>query len=196
MGAYIPPADTTGVDDLRAAWASCSANCKPLLLGDLNFDLRNPRSKRKEMIVDFVNDINVADMSCKFWQWMGCRQGPGARWTWRQWRGGRWYHSQPDYCLAWEGDVKLLQNIAFQQPRVLDSDHRAVVLSVLRGHKDWVKKFRRQCQTFPLTLPPWEDQDKLTRDFGDLKDTCNKEVRARRKYADWISPGTWHLINH
>ena len=23
MGAYIPPADTTGVDDLRAAWASC-----------------------------------------------------------------------------------------------------------------------------------------------------------------------------
>ena len=23
MGAYIPPADTTGVDDLRSAWAKC-----------------------------------------------------------------------------------------------------------------------------------------------------------------------------
>ncbi len=38
IGAYIPPADTTGVDDLRAAWAKCPPNCKPLLLGDLNFD--------------------------------------------------------------------------------------------------------------------------------------------------------------
>jgi len=39
MGAYIPPADTAGVDDLRTAWAARPANCKPLLLGDLNIDL-------------------------------------------------------------------------------------------------------------------------------------------------------------
>jgi hypothetical protein len=40
MGAYIPPADRTGVDDLRATWAKCPANCKPLLLGDLNIDFK------------------------------------------------------------------------------------------------------------------------------------------------------------
>jgi hypothetical protein len=38
IGACIPPADTMGVDDLRAAWATCPSMCKPLLLGDLNID--------------------------------------------------------------------------------------------------------------------------------------------------------------
>jgi hypothetical protein len=42
IGAYIPPADTTGVDDLRAAWATCPSTCKPLLLGDLNIDFGSP----------------------------------------------------------------------------------------------------------------------------------------------------------
>ena len=42
IGAYIPPADTMGVDDLRAAWAKRPPNCKPLLLGDLNLDFRAP----------------------------------------------------------------------------------------------------------------------------------------------------------
>jgi hypothetical protein len=32
MGAYIPPGDMTGVDDLRTAWAARPTNCKPLLL--------------------------------------------------------------------------------------------------------------------------------------------------------------------
>jgi hypothetical protein len=40
MDAYIPTADMTEVDDLCAAWAKCPANCKLLLLGDLNIDLR------------------------------------------------------------------------------------------------------------------------------------------------------------
>ncbi len=42
MDAYIPPADTTGVDELHAAWAKCPANCKPLLLGDLTINFRAP----------------------------------------------------------------------------------------------------------------------------------------------------------
>jgi hypothetical protein len=45
MGAYIPPADTMGVDDLRNAWAKCPTNCKPLLLGDLNIKLGSLHSK-------------------------------------------------------------------------------------------------------------------------------------------------------
>ena len=42
MGAYIPPADTTGVDDLCSAWDKCPANGHPLLLGDLNINFRSP----------------------------------------------------------------------------------------------------------------------------------------------------------
>ncbi len=66
MGAHIPPADMTGVDDLRAAWASCPENCKPMLLGDLNINLREPRSEREEIIADFLDDVNVLDVSQKF----------------------------------------------------------------------------------------------------------------------------------
>ncbi len=47
LGAYIPPADTTEVDDLRAAWASCPMSCKLLLLGGLNFVLRNHAPSRR-----------------------------------------------------------------------------------------------------------------------------------------------------
>ena len=53
MGAYIPPADTTGVDDLRTAWAARPTNCKPLLLGDFNINFQNPQTEQEEIIADF-----------------------------------------------------------------------------------------------------------------------------------------------
>ena len=78
MGAYIPPADTTGVDDLRSAWDKCPANCHPLLLGDLNINFGSPRSEREEIIVDLLDEIGLADMSRKFQQrWRNGWQGGG-----------------------------------------------------------------------------------------------------------------------
>ena len=68
MGAYIPPADTMGVDDLRAAWDKCTANCHPLLLRDLNINFGSPRSQREEIIVDLIDKIGLADISQKFLQ--------------------------------------------------------------------------------------------------------------------------------
>ncbi len=38
MGIYILPADTTGVEDLRAAWEACPDGCIPIVLGDLNIN--------------------------------------------------------------------------------------------------------------------------------------------------------------
>ncbi len=69
MGACIPPADTTGLDDLRHAWAKCPTNCKLLLLGDLNVNFGSPRSEREEIIAYLLDKINLADMSQKFRQW-------------------------------------------------------------------------------------------------------------------------------
>ncbi len=120
MGAYIPLADTMGVDDLCSAWAKCPVNCKPLLLGDLNIDFRAPQTNWDEIIVDLLDKINFVDRSQKFVQQQGQQQGRGARWTWRQQKGvqggGQWHQSQPDYYMARDADAKLIQNVAFQQP--------------------------------------------------------------------------------
>ncbi len=47
MGTYIPPNDTTGVDALCVAWASCPTNCVPLVLGDLNLSTPRMRGRNK-----------------------------------------------------------------------------------------------------------------------------------------------------
>jgi hypothetical protein len=86
VGAYIPLADMTGVDDLHAAWATCPSTCKPLLLGDLNIDVGFLRTSREEAIADLLDDINLIDMSQKYVQRRGRRQGKGVRWTWRDTR--------------------------------------------------------------------------------------------------------------
>jgi len=71
IGAYIPPTDTTGVDDLCTAWAARPANCTPLLLGDFNIDFRNPQTEQEEIIVDFLDKINVVDTLRRFIQRKG-----------------------------------------------------------------------------------------------------------------------------
>ena len=71
MGVYISIADTSGVDDLRVAWAARPTNCKPLLLGDLNIDLGTPRTKREEIIADFLDKINVTNTTRKYIQRKG-----------------------------------------------------------------------------------------------------------------------------
>ena len=76
--------------------------------------------------------------------------------------GGRWYHSQPDYCLARERDVGQFWNVAFRRPRIHDLDHRAILVSISRGRTGRLKKYQRQCQKFPLTLLPVEEQDEVT----------------------------------
>ncbi len=68
IGAYIPPADTTGVDDLHAAWATCPLTCKPLLLGDLNINFGSLQTSREEAIADLLDDIHLVDMSQKYVQ--------------------------------------------------------------------------------------------------------------------------------
>jgi hypothetical protein len=68
MGAYIPPTDMTGMDDLRAAWTKCQANCKPLLPGDLNTYFKAPRIKQEEIIADLLEEMTSVDRLQKFVQ--------------------------------------------------------------------------------------------------------------------------------
>jgi hypothetical protein len=195
MGAYIPPADMTGVDDLRDAGSKCPANCTPLLLGDLNINFGSPRSEREEIIVDLIKEINLANISQKFCQRWNGRQG-GGRWTWQQRRGEQWHQSQPDYCMAWDGDAKLFQNVAIRRPRIHDSDHRAIVAMIRKGRPGQLKLHRRPRQRFPLQLPPVEEQDQQMRLFGELRKTCEEDAPTRQKQNDWILEESWRLIAH
>ena len=49
---------------------------------------------------------------------------------------------------------------------------------------------------FPLTLPSEEEQDELTRAFGELPKTCVEREQKKRKHGDWILPAMWQLIEH
>jgi hypothetical protein len=196
IGAYIPPADTTGVDDLCAAWAKCPPNCKPLLLGDLNFDFRAPQTEREEIITNFIDEINLVNVSRKYVQRRGPQQGRGARWIWRQRRGGHWHQSQPDYCMARESDVRHFCNVAFWQPRIHESDHWAVVAIIRKGKVGKLKRYRKSRQTFPLQLPPAAEQDAQTHLFRELRATCKDDAPTRCKCSDWISEESWRIIAH
>jgi hypothetical protein len=165
----------TGVDDLRDAWHRCNTNCKPLLLGDFNINFGSPHSKQEEIIVDLIEEIGLADISRKFHQRWNGRQG-GGQWTWRQWRGGQWHQSLPDYCMARDGDAKLLRNVVIQRPRIHDSDHRAIVTSIRRGQPGQLKLYRQCRQGFPLQLLLVEEQDEQSHLFGELRKTCKEKA--------------------
>jgi hypothetical protein len=176
MGIYIPPNNTTGVDALRTAWAACPADCTPLVMGDLNINFEHPRDVREEDIADLLDEINLVDSSCKFLlRW--CKlQSAKKRWTWWRRRMGRWHHSQPDYILAREGDIRYFWKVAFWSPRVHDSDHQAVVSRQLTTYC-----CKRQRLPLRLTTGP---HDELTQQFETLKLQCKKADPKKRQGND------------
>jgi hypothetical protein len=115
MGVYIPPTDTMGVEDLRAAWEACPAGCTPPYLGDLNINFSNPRDKWEELIIDLLDDINIVDVMRRFVP-QPRKQSTRAQWTWWYKREGRLHYLQPDYILAREGDLRQLKGVGFQWP--------------------------------------------------------------------------------
>ena len=161
-----------------------------------NIDFQTPRTEREEIISDFLDKINVVNTSRKYIQRKGRRQGPRAQWTWRQRRGGRWYHSQPDYIMAREADTKAFWSVGFQQPRFYDSDHRAVVANIPRGRMGRLKNYWRSRQKFPLQLAPLGEQDGVTQIFGRLREECEEKDPTKRPWNNWISKETWRLIAH
>ena len=66
MGVYIPPTDTMGVEDLRAAWEACLDSCMPLVLGDLNINVDKPWDEWDEVILDLIDDIDLVNASRRY----------------------------------------------------------------------------------------------------------------------------------
>jgi hypothetical protein len=60
-----------GVDDPCATWAKCLANCKLLLLGDLDINLGAPKTKQEEIIADLLDKMNFVNKLRKIFQQQG-----------------------------------------------------------------------------------------------------------------------------
>jgi hypothetical protein len=98
--------------------------------------------------------------------------------------------------MAWGEDAKLFCNVAFWQPRFHISNHWAVVASIVRGRQGRMKLYRRSRQRFPLHLPPVEEQDQLTRLFGELQNTSKENATQQQIKYNWILEESWWLIAH
>jgi hypothetical protein len=120
MGAYIPPADTMGVEDLWAAWEACPDDCMPLVLGDLNINFSDPRDKRDEVIRDLIDNADLVNASRRYTPRRPRRQSTRAWWTWRQKREGKMHYLQPDYIMVRKRDRRQFRNVGFRWPRYHD----------------------------------------------------------------------------
>lgn len=124
VGCYIPPNDLEALACVDKAWRECPTGAHPILVGDLNVNLRAPRTEREEMIAEQVDAMDLVDMSRHFRQRSGKRLR--GRWTWRMRREGRWISSQCDYFLGRETDRRRFRRVSVRMPRY-HSDHRALV---------------------------------------------------------------------
>ena len=143
MGIYIPPTDTMGVEDLRAACKACPESCIPLILGDLNINFNKPRDKQEEVIHDLLADINLVDRLQQFAPRRPYKQSTRARWTWQHKREGRTHYLHPDYIFACKKDVKRFRNVGFRWPGYHNLDHRAVIGTIHTGRRR-LKEYQRK----------------------------------------------------
>ncbi len=68
MGCYIPPNDLEVLACVNKAWRECPAGTHPILVGDLNVNLRAPRTEREETTAEQVDAMDLVDMSRHFRQ--------------------------------------------------------------------------------------------------------------------------------
>jgi hypothetical protein len=122
VGAYIPPSDLgTTLTHIRQAWSECPQGCEPLLLGDLNANLINPRDEREDGIAEQVDAMDLVDMGRHFCQRR--RRRCRGRWTWRMRRGGKMTSSQCDYLMVRASARRRFRRVRLVDPRYHNSDH-------------------------------------------------------------------------
>jgi hypothetical protein len=104
VGCYIPPSDLETLTYIIKAWSTCPTGAHPILAGDLNINLRAPRTEQEETIAEQMDSMNLFNMSRHFCQCSGKRLR--GRWMWRMRREKKWISS--GMVHAWVGQ-KLLK---------------------------------------------------------------------------------------
>ncbi len=66
VGCYIPPSNLETLACIDKAWRECPKGAHPILVGDLNINLRALRTVREETIAEQVDAMDLVDMSRHF----------------------------------------------------------------------------------------------------------------------------------
>jgi hypothetical protein len=143
VGCYIPPLDLTTLTFVKKAWSECPHGTHPILVSNLNINLRTPRTEHEETIAEQVEIMGLVNMSRHFCHRSGKRLR--GRWTWRMRRGGRWISSQCDYFLGRETDRRRFRRVSVQMPRYY-SNHCALVAVIYAEGGGELKRYQRQTQ--------------------------------------------------
>ena len=186
LGVYVPPSEDDGetLHFVNEAVQYRGTNDPYILLGDLNVDLDRPKDFRGDEILSQVILMALEDVGDHY-------AHPRGRWTWSQYRTGRYIRSKTCYILAQElADFK---RWAIKIPRI-DTDHRAIIAEMHLDRFYMHRRYtccRRHLPDFPFQRPLSENDDR----FQHLKE--EKELPDPRKQRDrsWISKRTWTLID-
>jgi len=192
VGAYVPPSDDDGtaLEFVNQAMDGLPRGCQPLLLGDLNADLSNPRDGRAQAVAADMASHALEDLLLHFRQRRGFRHGA----TWRQRRNDELVSSRCDYILG--RDRRILANVSVRNPRLFASDHLLVLGELRSESQQRHSSYLRGRKRFPLRLPKWGPLTQADARFQTLLDAIPVPTRAeRRARREWISQSTWKLVD-
>ena len=191
VGAYVPPSDLDTVEYITQAFEAMPRAISPILLGDLNVDLANPRDGRGQEIAAELASLGLEDLLLHFRQRRRFRHGK----TFWQCRDGRMVRSRCDYILG--TDRRMFKNVSIRDPRLYTSDHymvhgRLLLSSNRRQHL----AYQRARKRFPLQPPKGGPMTRADALFQALKLNITPPTRAeRRARRAWISATTWNLVD-
>ena len=193
VGCYIPPNNLSTLTTIIQAWNKCPSGHTPILLGNLNVNLRAPGDNRDDQIAEAVEDVmGLCDLSTHFLQQSrGLTRG---RWTWRMRRGRRWITSQCDYFLGRRADHRKVCGIRLQTLYHHNSDHCAIITKICVGSSTKMAAYRKRMAKFPIKLPLCP-QTKLCSLFEKLRlDVVAPPIQTQPRNS-WISAPTWAQID-
>ena len=193
IGVYIPPEDETTIGHLEKAIERFNQGQTPIILGDLNVNLRYPWGPRGQRIADLLATAGVSSMLHHFRQ----RESYRDHATWRQFSAtgkdiiNRGWN---DYILAPER--RRMQCVVLRDPAHFSTDHLMVMGKLTSKTFRANRRYLRRRTRFPLQAPqvgptsPFPD-----RQFQKLKEASEQARGETRSRPHWISEATWALVD-
>ena len=185
LGVYIPPSEDNG-ETLTYLEEAVRSRCDHpiILLGDLNINLPRPDDDRSEDISTAMALLGLSDLSNSF-------PKPKGRWTWSQFRDGRYIHSVTDYILSDMPDA--FSRWAVKCPRGYSSDHRALIAELDLARATSHRRYLRSRRRLPVRLQqPLSLEDTV---FVELRNQRHSSLPKNPRDNSWISDPTWQLID-
>ena len=187
LGVYIPPSEFASGDGDTLRWieqATANVVDPLILMGDLNCNPVSPSNSYGDDISTALSLLGLTDVADHFTH-------PRGRWTWSQWRSGRYIRSTTDFVYA---QLPLdFSRWVIKIPRY-NSDHRAIVteLGLSRFARSAHRRYLAQRKYPVRSIRPLRRIDQL---FENLCGFIPLPPRQPLRDSSWISEVTWRLID-